>query len=263
MSIQRQCELIGLSRSSYYFEPQGESAQNLALMRQIDEIYTKRPFLGARKITNLLRRDGHVVNHKRVERLMRKMGLAAICPRPRTSKPAPGHRIYPYLLRDVEAVRPNQIWSSDITYIRLTGGFIYLVAVMDWFSRYVLSWEVSVSMEADFCVSAVDWALQTATPEVFNTDQGSQFTAQAFTGRLKDEGIRISMDGRGAFMDNIFNERLWRSVKYEEVYLQDYSGVPDAIAGLADYFQFFNTERPHQALGYRTPEEVYIGQHRG
>ena len=186
------------------------------------------------------------------------MGLRAICPQPKTSKPGPGHRIYPYLLRGLEVQRPNQVWASDITYIRLRGGFIYLVAVMDWFSRYVLAWEVSVSLESSFCVSTLDWALQSARPTIFNTDQGSQFTSLAFTGVLQQHGVQISMDGRGRFLDNIFVERLWRSVKYEEVYLHDYQIVPEAIAGLGRYFQFYNTERPHEALGYLTPEEAYF-----
>ena len=227
-------------------------------MRLIDEQYTRTPFYGSPKMTAWLCRKGHAVNHKRVERLMRKMGLQAICPRPKTSQPAPGHRLHPYLLRGVTVDRPDQVWATDITYIRLLHGFIYLVAVLDWFSRYVVAWSVSVSLETDFCLSALDWALQRATPEIFNTDQGSQFTSSAFTGRLKEHDIRISMDGRGRFLDNIFVERLWRSVKYEEVYLHDYVTVPDAVDGLGTYFPFYNTERPHEALDYRTPEEVYF-----
>ncbi len=256
--MSRQCELIGLSRSSYYFRPAGESTENLTLMRLIDEQYTRTPFYGSPKMTAWLWRQGRCVNHKRVERLMRQLGLRAICPGPKTSRPAPGHRIYPYLLRGLDIDRPDQVWASDVTYIRLLHGFVYLVAVMDWFSRYVLAWELSVSLESSFCISALDWALQDAQPEIFNTDQGSQFTSLAFTDRLQREGVRISMDGRGRFLDNIFVERLWRSVKYEEVYLHDYQTIPQAAEGLGRYFRFYNTERPHEALGYRTPEEVYF-----
>lgn len=255
----RQCELIGLSRSSYYYAPVATSTEDLALMRLIDEQYTAAPFFGSPRMTAWLQRHGHAVNHKRVERLMREMGLAAIYPRRRKPwRSGAAHRIYPYLLRGVEVSRPDQAWASDITYIRLLRGFVYLVAVLDWFSRYVLAWAVSVSMESDFCVGALDWALQHGKPDVFNTDQGSQFTSAPFTSRLSECGIQISMDGRGRCWDNIFVERLWRSVKYEEVYLHDYQTVPDAVLGLSNYFRFYNTERPHQALGYRTPEEVYF-----
>lgn len=229
-------------------------------MRLIDEQYTRTPFYGSPKMTEWLRRQGYPVNHKRVERLMQLMGLQAICPRPNTSRPAPGHRVFPYLLRGVTVTRPNQVWASDITYIRMLHGFIYLVAVLDWYSRYVLGWSVSVSLETDFCLSALDWSLETATPEIFNTDQGSQFTSRAYTGRLEASDVRISMDGRGCFFDNIFVERLWRSVKYEEVYLHDYRTVPDAVASLKRYFDFYNTERLHEALDYQTPEEVYYNR---
>jgi putative transposase len=230
-------------------------------MRLIDEQYTATPFFGSPRMTAWLRRHGHGVNHKRVERLMREMGLVAIYPRPRKPwRGGPAHHLYPYLLRDVAVIRPDQVWASDITYIRLLRGFVYLVAVLDWFSRYVLAWAVSVSMESDFCVGALDWALQRGAPEIFNTDQGSQFTAESFTKRLSERGIQISMDGRGRCWDNIFVERLWRSVKYEEVYLRDYVTVPDAVQGLSRYFLFYNTERPHQALSYRTPEEVYFNR---
>ena len=230
-------------------------------MRLIDEQYTRTPFYGSPKMTGWLRRQGQRVNHKRVERLMRLMGLRAISPSPKTSRRSPEHRVYPYLLRGLEICRPNQVWASDITYILLSGGFIYLVAVMDWHSRYILSWEISVSLESSFCVSALDWAMQSAQPEIFNSDQGSQFTAAAFTSRLEKSGVKISMDGRGRYLDNIFVERLWRSVKYEEVYLHDYRIVPEATAGLGRYFRFYNTERPHEALGYLTPEEVHFGAH--
>lgn len=257
MSIARQCQLTGLSRSGLYYEPQGESALNLKLMRLLDEQYTRTPFYGVIKMTDALNTQGYAVNPKRVRRLLRQMGLEAIYPKPNLSKPAPGHRIYPYRLRDVVITRPNQVWSSDITYIRLRSGFIYLVAVMDWFSRYVLSWEISTSLDAGFCCSALEWALRQARPEIFNTDQGAQFTSDAFTGRLESANILISMDGRGRALDNVFVERLWRTVKYEDVYLKDYSDPPDAIRNLGLYFAFYNGQRPHQALNYRTPESVY------
>lgn len=227
-------------------------------MRLLDEQYMRTPFYGIRRMTVWLQQQGYLVNHKRVARLMRQMGLEAIYPKPRLSKPAPGHRIYPYLLKGVNITRVNQVWSTDITYIRLRGGFVYLVAIMDWFSRYVLAWEVSVTLEPSFCVSALDWALQGQQPEIFNSDQGSQFTSTDFIGRLQQQdNIRISMDGRGRAMDNIFVERLWRSVKYEEVYLKDYADVAETISNLGSYFDFYNRVRIHQALGYRTPGAVY------
>jgi putative transposase len=261
ISIARQCELLGLNRSSLYYQAKGHSQQNLLLMRLIDEQYTKRPFFGSPKITDWLRKQGHQVNHKRVERLMREMGLQAICPKRRLSQPAAGHRIYPYLLRDVQIVRPNQVWSTDITYIRLVRGFLYLAAIMDWFSRYVLAWEVSTTLDTSFCVSALEWALASGVqPEIFNTDQGAQFTSVQFTQRLINRSIQVSMDGRGRALDNVFVERLWRSVKYEEVYLNDYPDVETAVRRLKDYFEFYNRERPHQSLGYSTPEAVYCSQ---
>lgn len=260
MSIVRQCELTGLARSSLYYEPVGDSDEDLELMRLIDELYTQAPYYGSRKITFELNQQGRKVNRKRVQRLMRRMGLEAIYPKPRLSNPAPGHQIYPYLLRGVRIDRPDQVWSTDITYIRLRGGFIYLVAVIDWYSRYVLSWEVSVTLDTSFCVSALDWALKDRTPEIFNSDQGAQFTSEEFTGRLKDRGIKISMDGRGRALDNVFVERLWRSVKHEEVYLKDYSDVADAIENLSRYFYRYNHQRPHQSLGYKTPAAVYFGK---
>lgn len=260
ISVRRQCELIGLPRASLYYEPQPESPENLSLMRLIDEQFTKIPFYGVLKMTAWLREVKKCeVNLKRVRRLMRLMGLEAIYPKPRLSLSAPGHQVYPYLLRGVKIDRVNQVWSTDITYIRLHAGFIYLVAVIDWHSRYVLSWEISTTMENDFCLSALDRALQTGRPEIFNSDQGSQFTSNAFTGILKERGIKISMDGRGRALDNIFVERLWRSVKYEEVYLNDYQTVPQAIEGLGRYFSFYNRERLHQSLDYKTPEAVYRG----
>jgi putative transposase len=260
ISLSRQCALLGLARSSYYYEAAVESEENLLLMRQLDEQYTRTPFYGIRRMTAWLRTQGFAVNHKRVERLMQVMGLEAIYPKPRLSQGNPQHQVYPYLLRGVKIERVNQVWSSDITYIRLARGFLYLVAVIDWFSRYVLSWELSNSLDTSFCLSALERALQIGKPEIFNTDQGSQFTSQEFTGRLKSARIAISMDGRGRALDNIFIERLWRSVKYEEVYVKEYREVSDAVVGLGKYFPFYNGERLHQSLNYRTPASVYLSQ---
>ena len=257
MSVRQQCRLLGLSRASYYYEADPETDENLHLMRLLDEQYTRTPFYGIRRMTVWLQSQGQSANHKRVRRLLRLMGLEAIYQKPRLSVPAPGHRIYPYLLRGVPITRANQVWSTDITYIRLQHGFVYLVAILDWYSRYVLSWEVSVTLDSDFCLSALDRALVAGKPEIFNTDQGVQFTSQAFTEKLLAKDIRISMDGRGRALDNIFVERLWRSVKYEEVYLHDYDDVPAAIDGLGHYFVFYNGERPHQSLKYQTPQTVY------
>lgn len=229
-------------------------------MRLIDEKYTKHPFYGEPRMTDWIRRQGFLINHKRVERLMRLMGLAAILPSRNTSKPAPGHLRYPYLLKNVRIEGCNQVWAADITYIRIRCGFVYLMAIMDWYSRYVLAWEVSTTLDTQFCAWALESALKVATPTIFNTDQGSQFTSRAFTGPLKDAGIQISMDGRGRAFDNIFIERLWRSVKYEEVYLNHYDDPVIARNRLGDYFGFYNTERPHSALGMRTPEEVYFSR---
>ena len=254
----RQCELLNLNRSTYYYSPQAESEYNLHLMRLIDEQYTKTPFYGSPKMTVFLRELGHPVNHKRVERLRATMGLQAIAPRKSLSTPAPGHKIYPYLLRNVPIVRVDQVWSCDITYIPMAQGFVYLIAVIDWFSRYVLSWSVSITLEVDFCVEALQAALQQNHPTLFNTDQGSQFTSEAFTRCLLEADIAISMDGRGRALDNIFVERLWRSVKYEEVYLKAYASVAEAIAGLGAYFRFYNEERYHQSLRYCTPAAVYF-----
>lgn len=259
MSVVRQCRLLELSRSTFYYQAEGEAPYNLALMRMIDEQFTRRPFYGVMRMTARLRAMGHGVNPKRVRRLMRLMGLEAIYPKPRLSAAGPDHKIYPYLLKDVTVDRPDQVWSTDITYIRLAHGFVYLVAILDWYSRHVVSWELSTTLDTGFCLEALGRALGRAKPEIFNTDQGAQFTSLDFTRRLLDEGIRVSMDGRGRVYDNIFVERLWRSVKYEEVYLHDYQTVPAARAGLSDYFVFYNTERPHEALGYRTPHEVYFG----
>ncbi len=259
MSVVRQCELIGLPRSTWYYEPQRETAENLRLMRLLDEQYTRTPFYGSRRMVIALGGQGCNVNRKRVQRLMQKMGIEAIYPRPRLSDPAPGHRVYPYRLRGLAITRPNQVWSTDITYIRLRSGFVYLVAILDWFSRYVVEWEISITLDTSFCLSALDRALQKAKPEIFNSDQGAQFTSEEFTGRLESAGIVISMDGRGRALDNVFTERLWRSVKYEEVYLKDYAGVPDTIANLKTYFRFYNFDRPHQSLDDQTPASVYFG----
>jgi len=251
---------VELPRSSFYYEPVGVSEADLQVMRLLDEQYTATPFYGSRRMqVALQQRLGHAVNRKHVQRLMRTMGLQAVGPQPRLSIPSPGHRVYPYLLRDVRITRVDQVWSTDITYVRLRHGFVYLVAVLDWFSRYVLAWELSVTVDGQFCLEALETALADGTPEVFNTDQGAQFTASAFTDRVEAAGAQVSMDGRGRALDNVFVERLWRSVKYEEVYLHDYGTVPNARAALGRYFQFYNHERPHQALGYRTPAEVYAG----
>jgi putative transposase len=240
-----------------YYEPVAISAADLELMRRLDEQYTRTPFYGSRRMTAWLRTQGQRVNRKRVTRLLAVLGLEALVPRRRLSTPAPGHRIYPYLLRGVSIDRVDQVWSTDITYIRLRHGFVYLVAVIDWYSRYVLAWELAPTLDTAFCVSALETALRHGQPEIFNTDQGAQFTSAAFTGRLEAAGIQISMDGRGRALDNVFVERLWRSVKYEEVYLKDYTGFTDAARNLAAYFRFYNGERLHQALGYRTPAAVY------
>ena len=257
LSLRRQCQLLGLARSGLYDEPCGESAENLRLCRWLDEQYTRTPFYGIRRMTAWLGRQGYVVNHKRVQRLLRLMGLEAIYQKPRLSQPATGHRVYPYLLRGVNIDRVNQVWSTDITYIRLLHGFIYLVAIIDWYSRYVLAWEISLTLESDFCISALERALYLGQPEIFNSDQGVQFTSTALTERLLTRSIRISMDGRGRALDNITVVRLWRSVKYEEVYLHDYQSVPEAVLGLGRYFNFYNGERLHQALNYQTPAAVY------
>ena len=257
ISLVRQCELVGLARSSYYYQAVPESEENLLLMRLLDEQYTRTPFYGIGKMTAWLRTQGHEVNHKRVARLLRQMSLMAVYPAPRLSQPGEPAVRYPYLLRGLSIERANQVWSTDITYIRLQRGFLYLVAIIDWFSRYVLAWRTSITLETAFCLEALDQALERARPEIFNNDQGSQCTSTAFTGRLQAAGIRISWDGRGRALDNIFVERLWRSVKYEEVYLKDYQAVSDAEHGLKAYFQFYNQERLHQALEYQTPGQVY------
>jgi putative transposase len=261
--IARQCELLGLPRSTYYYPAHGESLENLHLMRLLDEKYTDTPYYGIRRMTAWLRSEGYNVNHKRVARLLRQMGLEAIYPKPRTSVPHPEHRIYPYLLRGVWVTKVNQVWSTDITYIRLHCGFIYLVAVMDWYSRYVLSWALSITMDVGFCLEALNDALNRAQPEIFNSDQGAQFTSCDFTARLESAGIRISMDGRGRAMDNIFIERLWRTVKYEEVYLKDYRTPREAAQQLERFFIRYNEHRQHSSLGYQTPATVYAGTAKG
>jgi len=258
LSVRRQCELIGLNRSTFYNQPTGENPYNLELMRLIDQEYTRAPFYGYRKMTvRLNRHPGVAVNHKRVARLMQIMGLQAIFPGPRTSIPDQQHKKYPYLLRNLKIQRPNQVWSADITYVPMPHGFMYLVAVIDWFSRYVLAWQLSNTLDGAFCLAALNLALQSGQPEIFNTDQGVQFTARAFTGQLDANGIRISMDGRGRAFDNIFVERLWRTVKYEDIYLKEYATPRVLHAGLADYFDLYNYERPHQSLGYQTPADVH------
>jgi putative transposase len=257
LSVLRQCELLGLCRSSYYYQPASESQENLELMRLIDREYTRCPFYGSRRWAAWLKGQGHQVNRKRLQRLMRLMGLVAIYPRPRLSAPGPDHRVYPYLLRGVPVVRPDQVWSADITYVPLGCGFMYLAATIDWYSRYVLAWRLSNSLDAEFCLQMLEEALGLGRPEVFNTDQGSQFTARAWTGRLESAGVKVSMDGKGRCLDNVFVERLWRTLKYEDVYLKGYEAVPQLHEGLSAYFPFYNEERPHQALDYRTPAQVY------
>ncbi len=260
LSIRRQCELLGLNRATLYYEPAPETALNLELMRLLDEQYLKMPFLGVIKMTEWLRSQDYRVNPKRVRRLLRKMGLAAIYPKPKTTKPGEGHKIYPYLLRHLTITHVNQVWSADITYIPMPRGFMYLVAVMDWFSRYVLTWQLSNTLDGAFCLSALQQALRYGKPEIFNTDQGVQFTAHAFTDTLQAAGIQISMDGRGRAFDNIFNERLWRSVKYEDVYVKEYETVPALEKGLGSYFHLYNYDRPHQSLAYRTPAAVHFAK---
>src|SRR5947209_12491853 len=257
LSVRRQCELLGLSRSSLYYEPGGEAAEDLRLMRLIDEQYTARPFYGSRRMTVRLNERGEGVNRKRVQRLMRVMGLEAIYPKPRLSLAGKGHRIYPYLLRGVKVERKDQVWSTDITYIPTASGFMYLAAVIDWHSRYVIAWRLSNTLDGSLCLDLLDEALGRGRPEVFNTDRGVPFTAEAFTGRLVAAGVAVSMDGKGRCLDNVFVERLWRTVKYEDIYLRCYETVPELAGGLGRYFPFYNQERRHQALGYRTPAQVY------
>lgn len=260
--VSKQCQLLAVTRSVVYDKKkrlQKEVGElDSILLQLLDEEYTRHPFYGTRRMTHYLRGCGHTVNRKRVQRLMQKLGLAGMAPGPNTSKAHPQHKIYPYLLRGVDVVRPNQVWSTDITYIRLPRGFVYLVAIIDWYSRKVLSWRLSNTMDASFCVDSLEEAIQCfGKPEIFNTDQGAQFTSDSFTGVLKKNDIKISMDGRGRALDNIFVERLWRSVKYEEVYLNKHENMQDLLMGLTHYFMFYNNERKHQSLGYQTPESVY------
>jgi len=247
--------LLGLPRSTYYYDPSLESAENLRLLRQLDELYLECPFYGSRRMAVTLG-----VNRKRIQRLMRMLGIEAIYPKPNLSRPAPGHQIYPYLLRGLEIESPNQVWSTDITYIPMRGGFLYLVTVMDWFSRFVLSWELSNTMETSFCLAALEAAFAWGSPEIFNTDQGAQFTSADFLAPLKKQQIRISMDGYGRAIDNVFIERLWRSLKYELIYPGDFASGLDLWPALDRYFRFYNYQRPHQALGYKTPADLYCGQ---
>ncbi len=262
LSIQRQCALLDLCRSSFYRNSMvtgQESPENLELMRAIDKEYTNHPFYGSRQMRNVLRRQGYKINRKRVQRLMRRMGLQSVAPKPGTSKPHPRHKIYPYLLRNLVIDHPDQVHCTDITYIRMSGGFVYLTAVIDWYSRFVLSWEVSVTMDTEFCVSALERSLRLyGSPEIFNTDQGSQYTSKEFTGILHDHGVKVSMDGKGRAMDNIMIERLWRTVKYEEIYLKEYKNVSELKAALKTYFHFYNYERPHKSLGGKSPADIYI-----
>ena len=258
-SVRRQCRLAGVSRSDIYYEPIGETKANLALMRLIDEQYLRHPDFGYPRMTDWLQDKGYPVNHKRVARLMQIMGLQAITPGPHTSKPAPEHKIYPYLLRNLTIDKVGQVWSTDITYIPMRYGFMFLTAVIDWYSRYVLAWELSNTMESLFCVDALKHALSKGTPEIFNTDQGSQFTSEAFTDVLLEKNIAISMDGRGRALDNVFIERLWWTVKYEDVYPKSYSDGHTLYHGLKRYFDYYNTERKHSALDKHTPHEVFSG----
>jgi len=259
LAVGRQAALLQLSRSSLYYEPRPVSPTILALMRRIDELHLNYPFAGSRMLRDMLRADGVVVGRELVTRLMRRMRIEAIYRRPNTSKPAAGHKIYPYLLRKLVIDRPNQVWATDITYIPMARGFVYLAAVVDWFTRRVLAWRLSITMEADFCIEAVEEALaRNGKPEIFNTDQGSQFTSLLFTGLLLKHGIAISMDGRGAWRDNVFVERLWRSVKYEEVYLRAYDSVAEARAAIGRYMAFYNGRRPHSSLDARTPDQAYF-----
>ncbi len=258
LSVRRQCAILHLHRSTYYYRPCGESALNLELMRRIDELFTESPFLGSRQMRTMLNDLGYQVGRERVRRLMRKMGLMAVYQKPRTSQPHPSHKVYPYLLRNVSVVRPNQVWCSYITYIPMKRGFLYLVVIMDWYSRAVLSWRVSNTMDVDFCVAALDEAFNRyGVPEIFNTDQGSQFTSYEFTRTLRDAGVRISMDGRGRWLDNVFVERLWRSVKYECVYLKELETGKELRQELARWFEFYNTRRPHFAFDGQKPMTVY------
>ncbi len=262
LSVTKQAEVVGISRSTVYYLPRPVSPDDLAIMKQIDKLHTEFPFAGSRMLRRLLVFNGSKIGRRHVKTLMRRMGIEALYRRPRTTKPEPGHKIYPYLLRGLEITRPNQVWAMDITYIPMAKGFVYLAVVLDWFSRRVLSWRVSITMEAAFCVETLEDALAThGKPEIFNTDQGSQFTCPAFTGVLAANDIKISMDGKGAWRDNVFVERLWRSVKYEEVYLHAYDSVSAARTGIGRYLDLYNRRRPHSSLDDRTPDQAYFGHH--
>ena len=259
LSVSRQAKLLNISRSTIYYQPRLVSEADLMLMRRLDELHLNYPFAGSRMLRDMLSHQGLEVGRRHVRTLMRRMGIEALYRKPNTSKPAPGHKIYPYLLRGIAITRPNQVWATDISYIPMARGFVYLAAVIDWFSRRVLSWRLSITMDTSFCIEALDEALRLhGKPEIFNTDQGSQFTSEAFTGRLKEESIQISMDGRGRWADNVFVERLWRSLKYEHVYLHAYESVGEARDKIGRYFEFFNARRPHSSLGVQTPDQVYF-----
>jgi len=261
LSLSHQCTLLGISRGSLYYKAKGESDFNLQLMREIDEQYLNTPWYGARQMMRHLNRNGHAVGRKRIRRLMRLMGLRAIAPGPETSRKNKAHRIYPYLLRDLKVTRANQVWCSDVTYIPLAHGFVYLVAIMDWHTRHVLAWRISTTQDTHFCLEALEDALERyGAPEIFNTDQGSQFTSEDWTDTIADAGIQISMDGKGQWVDNVFIERLWRSLKYECVYLNAFDSVRDAATGIDDWMHYYNVERPHSSLGDRTPAEAYWAQ---
>jgi len=260
LPVTRQCQLLSLNRSTVYYQPKGVPDEDLKLMRRIDEMHLKRPFYGSRRIQDWLLEEGYTINRKRVQRLMRVMGVTALYPKKGTSRPGKGHKIYPYLLKGLEINRPGQVYCSDITYIPMARGFVYLVVIMDWFSRRVLSWRLSNTMDSDFCVDALEEAIRHyGAPKIFNTDQGAQFTSEAFTSVLKASGVKISMDGKGRWIDNVFVERLWRSVKYEEVYLRAYGSVNEARSGIGDYLKFYNSQRKHQGLG-KTPDHAYFGE---
>jgi len=258
LTVSRQCELLGLPRSSFYYRPVPLDPYDDLLMRLLDEQYTRTPFYGVTRMTDWLRSQGHAVGTDRVRRLLRTMGLMAVYPKPRTSLPDQQHRVYPYLLAGIAIERPDQVWATDITYIRMRRGFVYLMAIMDWFSRFVVAWRISLTLEVEFCIEVLEEALGRARPEIFNSDQGAQYTSPRFTEKLEAAQVRISMDGRGRFVDNIFVERLWRSVKYEEVYLNDYENVWEAEYRIGAYFAFYNEQRFHQGLGRRTPQQIYL-----
>ena len=258
ISIVRQCYLLEIPRSSYYYQPKDIPIEEIEIMHKIDRIYTKYPFYGSPKITYELRKQGEIINHKRVERLMQIMGISAIMPKKNLSLRSKDHLIYPYLLRGVKITSSDQVWSSDITYIPIESSFLYLVAIIDWFSRYVISWSISNTLDLYFCLEALDNALRKGKPEIFNTDQGSQFTSIKYTERLLEEDIRISMDSKGRVFDNIFIERFWRNLKYEDIYIKDYQSAAEVILGIEEYFDFYNNRRPHQSLNYFTPADIYL-----